>query len=87
MHIDEAKVKAAARYDGKWMLRTNRDLSAEQVALKYKQLWQVERVFRDVKSLLLTRWRPVRPVNRAPRLTLTSDVCRTERVLFRDVGF
>ena len=26
-----------------------------KVALKYKQLWQVERVFRDVKSLLLTR--------------------------------
>jgi transposase len=37
------------------VLRTNTDLSAEQVALKYKQLWQVERVFRDVKSLLLTR--------------------------------
>ena len=27
----------------------------KQVALKYKQLWQVERVFRDVKSLLITR--------------------------------
>ena len=54
-HIDEAKVKAETRYDGKWVLRTNTDLSADQVALKYKQLWQVERVFRDVKSLLLTR--------------------------------
>jgi transposase len=54
-HIDEAKVKAEARYDGKWVLRTNTELSAEQVALKYKQLWQVERVFRDVKSLLITR--------------------------------
>jgi hypothetical protein len=53
--IDEAKVKADARYDGKWVLRTNTELSAEQVALKYKQLWQVERVFRDVKSLLITR--------------------------------
>jgi transposase len=53
--IDEAKAKAEARYDGKWVLRTNTDLSAEQVALKYKQLWQVERVFRDVKSLLITR--------------------------------
>jgi transposase len=53
--IDEAKVKAEARYDGKWVLRTNTELSAEQVALKYKQLWQVERVFRDVKSLLITR--------------------------------
>lgn len=53
--IDEAKVRAEARYDGKWVLRTNTELSAEQVALKYKQLWQVERVFRDVKTLLLTR--------------------------------
>ena len=33
-HIDEAKVKAEARYDGKWVLRTNTELSAEQVALK-----------------------------------------------------
>ncbi len=53
--IDETKVKAEAHYDGKRVLRTNTDLSADQVALKYKQLWQVERVFRDVKSLLLTR--------------------------------
>ena len=53
--IDEGKAKAEARYDGKWVLRTNTDLSADQVALKYKQLWQVERVFRDVRSLLLTR--------------------------------
>ena len=53
--IDVEKVKAEARYDGKWVLRTNTALSAAQVALKYKQLWQVERVFRDVKSLLITR--------------------------------
>lgn len=37
------------------MLQTNADLSADQVALKYKELWQVEKVFRDVKSLLETR--------------------------------
>jgi transposase len=30
-------------------------LSAEKVALKYKELWRVERFFRDVKSLLDTR--------------------------------
>jgi hypothetical protein len=53
--IDSAKVKAAARYDGKWVLTTNTDLPADQVALKYKELWRVERVFRDVKSLLETR--------------------------------
>lgn len=53
--IDEEKVRSEARYDGKWVLKTNTDLSADQVALKYKQLWQVERIFRDVKSLLETR--------------------------------
>ena len=55
VHIDEAKIKSEARFDGKWVLKTNTDLSADRVALKYKQLWQVERVFRDVKSLLETR--------------------------------
>jgi transposase len=53
--IDVEKVKAEARFDGKWILRTNTDLATAQVALKYKELWQVERVFRDVKSMLETR--------------------------------
>ena len=53
--IDFEKVKADARFDGKWILRTNTDLATAQVALKYKELWQVERVFRDVKSMLETR--------------------------------
>ena len=43
------------RFDGKWVLTTNTALPAEQVALKYKELWQVEQVFRDTKSLLGTR--------------------------------
>jgi transposase len=53
--IDPAKVKAEARFDGKWVLVTSTELPADQVALKYKELWRVERVFRDVKSLLETR--------------------------------
>ena len=53
--IDINKIKAEARYDGKWVLRTNTDLSPSDVALKYKQLWQVESMFRDTKSLLDTR--------------------------------
>ena len=53
--IDEEKVKSEARYDGKWALTTNMDLSARQVALKYKQLWMVEEMFRTMKSLLETR--------------------------------
>ena len=53
--IDPKKIEADARFDGKWVLRTNTQFSAEQVALKYKELWQVEQVFRDVKSVLDTR--------------------------------
>lgn len=53
--IDADKVEYESRFDGKWVLTTNTDLSAAKVALKYKELWQVERVFRDVKSLLETR--------------------------------
>ncbi|OYV74484.1 MAG: transposase [Deltaproteobacteria bacterium 21-66-5] len=53
--IDAAKVAAEARYDGKWVLRTNTDLPAAEVALQYKQLWMVEALFRSVKSLLQTR--------------------------------
>ena len=53
--IDEDKVKYESRFDGKWVLKTNTDLDAAQVALRYKVLWRVERVFRDVKSLLETR--------------------------------
>ena len=53
--IDTDKAKAEARFDGKWVLTTDTSLSAESVALKYKELWQVERVFRDMKSMLETR--------------------------------
>ena len=54
--IDAEKVKRDSRFDGKWVLRTSMaKLSAEQVALKYKQLWLVEDLFRSVKSLLETR--------------------------------
>jgi len=53
--INQAKIEEEARYDGKWVLKTNTTLTTEQVALKYKELWQVEQVFRDMKSVLDTR--------------------------------
>ena len=53
--LDEGKIDEEKRFDGKWVLRTNTTLTAEQVALKYKELWQVEQVFRDMKSVLDTR--------------------------------
>ena len=53
--IDQDKIEFDSRFDGKWVLKTNTDLPAEQVALKYKELWQVEQAFRDIKSILETR--------------------------------
>jgi transposase len=53
--IDEAKIAEDARYDGKWVLRTNTDLDSAEVALQYKRLWMVEHWFRSCKSLLQTR--------------------------------
>ncbi len=53
--LNQQKVEEEKRFDGKWVLKTNTSLSAEQVALKYKELWQVEQVFRDMKSVLDTR--------------------------------
>jgi transposase len=53
--IDEAKIAEEARYDGKWVLRTNTDLDAAEVALQFKRLWMVEQWFRSCKTLLQTR--------------------------------
>jgi hypothetical protein len=53
--IDEAKIAEDARYDGKWVLRTNTELDSAEVALQYKWLWMVEHWFRSCKSLLQTR--------------------------------
>lgn len=52
--LNEHRIEEEARFDGKWVLKTNTLLTAEQVALKYKELWQVEQVFRDMKSILDT---------------------------------
>ena len=53
--IDEAKVRQAARFDGKWVLQTDTDLPAEEVALRYKDLLLVEDAFRTAKSILEVR--------------------------------
>ena len=53
--IDLDKARDEQRFDGMWVLRTNTELSAVEVALRYKQLWMVEQLFRTAKSLLDTR--------------------------------
>jgi transposase len=53
--IDEEKVARDARFDGKWVLQTDTELSPTDCALRYKDLWMVEQSFRSVKSVLETR--------------------------------
>jgi transposase len=50
--INQQALEADARLDGKFVLTTNTDLAADQVALTYKSLWRVERTFREQKSTL-----------------------------------
>ena len=53
--VDAEKVAEESRFDGKWVLRTNTELTPGEVALRYKDLLQVESLFRNLKSLLETR--------------------------------
>ena len=54
--IDRGKVRAEQRLDGKFLLSTSDpDLSAEDVALGYKNLLEAERAFRDLKTTLELR--------------------------------
>jgi len=49
--LDPAKVKAAEKFDGKFVVITNDDtLSAEDVALGYKGAWIIESCFRRLKQ-------------------------------------
>jgi hypothetical protein len=54
--LDRRKITAEARLDGKYLLSTSDpDLSAEDVALGYKNLLEAERGFRDLKSTIELR--------------------------------
>jgi transposase len=54
--LDRTKIAAEERLDGKYLLSTSDpDLSAEDVALGYKNLLEAERGFRDLKSTLELR--------------------------------
>jgi hypothetical protein len=51
LRIDRTAVAEAARYDGKWVITSNDDtLTAEDMALGYKQLLRVEQAWRQLKS-------------------------------------
>lgn len=56
LKIDRAKVKKDEKLDGKYLLSTSdQHLSAKNIALGYKQLLEVERAFRTLKSTLNLR--------------------------------
>lgn len=56
LRVDRAKVRTEANLDGKFLLRSaDPTLTAEDIALGYKQLLEVERGWRDMKSTLQLR--------------------------------
>jgi len=58
LRLDLTAARREARFDGKWVVTSNDDtLSAEDLALGYKQLMRVEECWRTMKSGL--RMRPV----------------------------
>jgi hypothetical protein len=81
LRIDPAKVAAAARHDGKYVLLSNElDLPAEELVLGYRDLWKAERAFRSMKSVL-----DLEPVqHRTPeRITAHVHVCVLAYLLVR----
>jgi transposase len=56
LRVDQAKVRSEERLDGKYLLSSSDEsLTAEEIALGYKQLQEVERAFRSLKQTLELR--------------------------------
>jgi hypothetical protein len=70
LRIDRAAVKTEEHLDGKFLLRTSDPtLTAEDVALGYKQLLEIERAWRDMKTTL-----DLRPVHHRKEDRIRSHV-------------
>jgi len=83
LRIDHAAITNEAHLDGKWLLRTSDPtLTAEDLALAYKQLIAVERGWRDMKSSL-----GLRPVfhHREDRIRAHIQLCWLALLLIRVV--
>lgn len=82
LRIDRTAVEEAARYDGKWVITSNDDtLTAEDLALGYKQLMRVEQCWRQLKGL---RMRPVfhfRPWRIQAHVTIAVLALLLERIV------
>lgn len=81
LRIDQARVRAEERLDGKYVLMTN-DLKApaEELVLGYRDMWRAERAFRSMKSTL-----DIEPVyHRAERrITAHAHLCVLAYLLIR----
>src|SRR5690606_7069998 len=56
LKLNKQAIRDAEKYDGKYLIRTSDDtISAEDVALGYKQLVDVEDAFRTLKTTLELR--------------------------------
>ena len=53
--IDPGKLADEVRYDGIFVLRTNASITPLQAVLRYRDLIQVEQLFRSAKALMRTR--------------------------------
>jgi hypothetical protein len=81
LRIDRGAVTAEAKLDGKFLLRTSDEsLSATDIALGYKALYEAERGWRDLKSTL-----ELRPVyhRRADRIEAHVQLCWLALLLLR----
>ena len=81
LRIDRAAVAREAKLDGKYLLRTSDEtLSAEDLALGYKALYEVERGWRDLKSTI-----DLRPVyhRREDRIQAHVQLCWLALLLLR----
>lgn len=81
LRVDRAAVAAEAKLDGKFLLRTSDEsLSAEDIALGYKALYEAERGWRDMKSTI-----DLRPVyhRREDRIQAHVQLCWLALLLLR----
>ena len=81
LRIDRAAVTREAKLDGKFLLRTSDEtLSAQDIALGYKALYEAERGWRDLKGTL-----DLRPVyhRREDRIQAHVQICWLALLLLR----
>lgn len=82
VEIDEETVARDARYDGKWVLRTNAPLEPAEAALLYKKEVGIERDFRDIKGFI-----ELRPFFHRiePRVRAHVFVCVLAKIVAREI--